>query len=489
MRLPHKQKLSHAAFLICQHPTTRHLLPLPTPNHPTWHKKCKHPNDNPNQRTGMPQQANLYEILASWQRNRRQHFTDRTILELWQRRMLTRLFKEALPQSPYYQPYLKEAIENWPVMNPVDLTRHFDQINTIGARHEDVFALGVRADIARDYACFARDYTPLLSAGSKGRRRACILSHEERVDRIGAILARLYPEALPEGTSIAWYFRSNNAPYFTLKTETLELQSYDLQEHPSCLVQKLQHQQPHLIIAPASALLRILTLIMDGRLELERCERIYNSGEVMTARDRLALRRQFATVGDIYQGVEGMLGITCAHGRLHLCEEKYLIEKEWLDDSHYIPLITSFTAHALPLVRYRMDDVLQHDPHPCPCGNCADSVRVIEGRTDDIFILPSPSIIRRIKIYPHTSHHTLARLLSWKNNYRLSQHSPTGITLAADTDGDTLQECRAHLQLAWQKLGVDTSQLRWRLVDRLPATSPCYEQRSIRRLPLAVKAF
>lgn len=93
----------------------------------------------------MPQQANLYEILAAWQRNRRQRFTDRTVLELWQRRMLTRLFKEALPQSPYYRSCLKEPIENWPVMNPVDLTRHFDQINTLGARHEEVFALGVRA--------------------------------------------------------------------------------------------------------------------------------------------------------------------------------------------------------------------------------------------------------------------------------------------------------------------------------------------------------
>ena len=141
-------------------------------------------------------------------------------------------------------------------------------------------------------------------------------------------------------------------------------------------------------------------------------------GDMARARDRLALRRQFATVGDIYQGVEGMLGVTCAHGRLHLCEEKYLIEKEWLDDVHYIPLITSFTAHALPLVRYRMDDVLQHDPQPCPCGNCADSVRAIEGRTDDIFILPSSSIIRRIKIYPQTSHHTLARLLPWKTDSR-----------------------------------------------------------------------
>ena len=148
------------------------------------------------------------------------------------------------------------------------------------------------------------------------------------MDHIGTILARLYPEELPEDTSIAWYFRSNNAPCFTLKTDALVLQGYDLQEHLSCPAQKLQHQQPHLIIVPASILLRILSLIMEGRLESERCNCVYNSGEVMTARDRLALRRQFTTAGDIYQGVEGMPG-TCAHGRLHLCEEKYLIEKGW----------------------------------------------------------------------------------------------------------------------------------------------------------------
>ena len=277
----------------------------------------------------MPQRANPYEILASYERNRRQQFHDRDALENWQRRMLLRLYKETLPHSPYYQQHLGTPIENWPVMSAHDLAQNFDHINTLGAHHEDVFALGVRADISRDYAYFARDYTPLLSAGSKGRRRAYILSHEERVDRIGAVLARLYPGELPEGTSIAWYFRSNNAPCFTLKTDALVLQGYDLQEHLSCPAQKLQHQQPHLIIAPASILLRILSLIMEGRLSLERCTRVYNNGEVMTARDRLALRRQFTTVGDIYQGVEGMLGITCAHGRLHLCEEKYLIEKGW----------------------------------------------------------------------------------------------------------------------------------------------------------------
>jgi len=51
----------------------------------------------------MPQQANLYEILASYQRNRRQYFADRDALEQWQRRMLLRPYKENLPRSPHHR--------------------------------------------------------------------------------------------------------------------------------------------------------------------------------------------------------------------------------------------------------------------------------------------------------------------------------------------------------------------------------------------------
>ena len=259
----------------------------------------------------MPHQAKLYEILAAYQRNRRQHFTDRDTLEQWQRRMLLRLYKEILPQSPYYREYLGTPLDSWPPVSAPDLVRDFDQINTLGLQHEEVFARGVRADISRDYSWFARDYIPLLSAGSKGRRRAFPISHEERLDRIGTILARLYPDDLPPSLSIACYYRGNNVPCYELTSAALTLHSYDIQDDPAWLLKKLQHQQPHIIIAPASILLALLRELMEGRLELPRCERVYNSGEVMTARDRLALRRQFAVVGDIYQGVEGVLGVTC----------------------------------------------------------------------------------------------------------------------------------------------------------------------------------
>ena len=69
----------------------------------------------------MPHQAKLYEILAAYQRNRRQHFTDRDTLEQWQRRMLLRLYKEILPQSPYYREYLGTPLDSWPPVSAPDL--------------------------------------------------------------------------------------------------------------------------------------------------------------------------------------------------------------------------------------------------------------------------------------------------------------------------------------------------------------------------------
>ena len=429
----------------------------------------------------MPHQAKLYEILAAYQRNRRQRFTDRDTLEQWQRRMLLRLYKEILPQSPYYREYLGTPLDSWPPVSAPDLVRDFDQINTLGLHHEEVFARGVRADISRDYSWFARDYIPLLSAGSKGRRRAFPISHEERIDRIGTILARLYPDDLPPSLSIACYYRGNNVPCYELTSAALTLHSYDIQDDPVWLLKKLQHQQPHIIIAPASILLALLRELMEGRLELTRCERVYNSGEVMTARDRLALRRQFAVVGDIYQGVEGVLGVTCPHGRLHLAEEKYHLEKEWLDGEHYLPRITAFGTHALPLVRYRLDDIFSDAPNPCPCGSSTQAVRGIEGRLDDLFILPTANAIRRSKIYPQTSHQALARLLPWKDDYRLTQSGKNHIALAANVPLETLQECRHHLERAWQQHDVDTTQLQWQLKPYLPPPDLSVEQRRIRR--------
>ena len=90
-------------------------------------------------------------------------------------------------------------------------------------------------------------------------------------------------------------------------------------------------------------------------------------------------------VNEIYQCTEGYLASTCRFGRLHLNEDIVVIEKHWTDKAsgRFSPVITDLRRRTLPLVRFKLDDILQLDPSPCPCGSALTALKKIEGRCDD----------------------------------------------------------------------------------------------------------
>lgn len=434
--------------------------------------------------------ANFYEVLAAYKRNQRQCFIDREVLENHQRRLLHRLLKETLPLSPFYAKLLGTPMSSWPIINSRVLAQHFDQINTAGISKNEAFATAFRAEVARDFSRYVQlnGYTPLLSSGTKDKRKPFIINHAEQIDRIGEILARIFPAGLNTKTSIAYFFRSNNAPYFSMNSDVIAFQPYDLFESLPRLLARLAQQQPDIIIAPVSVLLYIAKQRAAGAIHLSAISKVYCVGEVLTARDKCLLRRAFAEVGEIYYAAEGLLGMTCEYGRLHLNEEKYFIEQEWLDNHRYIPVITALNATGLPLVRYRQDDILYADPYPCPCGRVTKTVRFIEGRLDDVLILPGRHH-KRINVYPNSCHAVFAGALTHDSEYRLIQTAPREIILSIQGKPHQLQTCCAYLQSTWHNIGVDTARLHWH-ISQMPAEHHQVneKQRRIQRLAFALPA-
>jgi putative adenylate-forming enzyme len=106
--------------------------------------------------------------------------------------------------------------------------------------------------------------------------------------------------------------------------------------------------------------------------------------------DRQRIERGFTVaVEQIYQATEGLLGMSCEHGTVHLNEPYLLIEREWLDreQTRFIPIVTDLWRRAQPVVRYRLNDVLQVMKQRCPCGRAATALAAIEGRSDDVLWL------------------------------------------------------------------------------------------------------
>jgi phenylacetate-CoA ligase len=83
-----------------------------------------------------------------------------------------------------------------------------------------------------------------------------------------------------------------------------------------------------------------------------------------------------------------VIAATCTHGSLHIQEDIVAVQCEPLDSSpgehaRVTPIVTDLWRTTQPIIRYRLNDVLQLGP-ACPCGSSFRVIRAIEGRCDDI---------------------------------------------------------------------------------------------------------
>jgi phenylacetate-CoA ligase len=110
---------------------------------------------------------------------------------------------------------------------------------------------------------------------------------------------------------------------------------------------------------------------------------IFPTSETLTDDGRALLERVFGCkVYNQYASSEGAPFVTdCGEQVLHVELASGVFESfEGTDEV----LVTSFTTHATPLIRYRIGDRMLFDPDAtCTCGNDSPIVRSIEGRRLD----------------------------------------------------------------------------------------------------------
>lgn len=110
---------------------------------------------------------------------------------------------------------------------------------------------------------------------------------------------------------------------------------------------------------------------------------IFPTSETLTDEGRALLERVFGCkVYNQYASSEGAPFVNdCPEQHLHVLLASGVIET--YDDTDEV-LVTSFTTHATPLIRYRIGDRMVFDGDAdCPCGDSSPLVRSIEGRSRD----------------------------------------------------------------------------------------------------------
>jgi putative adenylate-forming enzyme len=362
-------------------------------------------------------------------------WSNRKALERWQENRLLRHLKAVRERSPFYRELWGDRpLSGWkefPIIDKAIMMEHFNRLNTAGIRKEEAIELALRAEETREFTPMIGSTTVGLSSGTSGNRGLFLVSEKERLAWAGITLAKVLPQSLLSKQKIAFFLRANSNLYGTVSGGSLSFEFYDLLDSVEKHLLRLNEDPPTLLVAPPS-MLRLLAEHRRAGSLLIHPERIVSVAEVLDPLDREWIEASFQSmVHQVYQCTEGFLAATCEHGTLHLNEDLIYIQKEWIDEEsrRFVPIITDFTRLTQPIIRYRLNDILVEQEAPCACGSSFLAIERVEGRCDDLFVLPG-AVSGWVHVFPDFISRTIITASDLIEAYQAILHTPNRLEIS-----------------------------------------------------------
>lgn len=373
----------------------------------------------------------LYGYANGWRSAR---YSQVALARLQQQRF-RRLKRRVLRHSPFYAAFGDQPLQAFPLMDKAAFLANFTAINTCGLSLEACQAHALQAELQRNFTPLLNGVAVGLSSGTSGRRGVFLTRPQEQAEWAGYIIAKNLPLTLRR-QRVALLLRSNNALYEASGGILLSFRFFDLTLPVAQWQSQLAAFQPDIVIAPA----QVLGVIAASALNITPTK-IISVAEVLEPDVRQRIEQQFSCpVNEIYQCTEGYLASTCRFGRLHLNEDIVIIEKHWTDKAsgRFSPVITDLRRRTLPLVRFKLDDILQLDPSPCPCGSALTALKKIEGRCDDSLWFLTPAGQWQ-SVFPDVVRRAMMLCSEAVSDYRLQQHGSKLRVFLQTTQADIAQ--------------------------------------------------
>lgn len=269
-----------------------------------------------------------------------------------------------------------------------------------------------------------------FSTGSSGTRGAFLSGGDERARYMGQSLAKLLPGSLLRRRRIGLCLRANNALYREVsRAGPFTFQYFSLAAEPAERAREIETFAPDIFIAPSHVLADLARRANTGTFAASRFERLYYGAEPMGAAERDWVTQALSARPDpIYQATEGFLGAACKHGALHLNEDSIAFEFERVGSSdRYRPIITDLRRTSQPMVRVRLDDLVQLMDAPCACGSPLRAIEPIEGRIGDVWRWGDAVV------FPREVETAISAALLPSDDWR-AHATPAGVTLSCSSD-------------------------------------------------------
>jgi len=381
-----------------------------------------------------------------------------TQLSLAQQHKILQLLSYIKRYVPFYQQYSGVSFGHLPRIDKTQVQENFAQFNVLACSLEEVMNSQSLPALQVHQSC-----------GTTGKPGVYLFSHKEMIVMIADLLSKLLLPHQWRAQKVAIFYHSKTAYIPNMALWGWQWCFLDLHQDFALLSKKLQQFSPDVVIAPAQTLVKLAELKTQQKFKLN-VKKIVSTAEVLTPLDEKFIACAFEqNIHQLYQCAEGWLGVTCDHGFLHLNENLYYIEKDWMDEKNkrFVPVITALHRYVQPIVRYRMEDVMVMKSE-CTCGSPLLAVEKIVGRCEDILYFNQRSHHPILKpIFSDELCRAIEQSKGGMQKYQIIQLSPMHLEIkiqAAQFEA-AARGVEQQLERLWAKHGVKAPCLR---VQRLP---------------------
>lgn len=323
-------------------------------------------------------------------------------------------------------------LADFPIVTPSDIRAGFRLWNTLGLTRDAAEAAALDAEHGGSGEV-APGVVAGFSTGTSGERGVFLSSAAERARYVGQILARLLPAtALLGAWKIALVLRADNRLYHEVEgAGRFQFRFFGLDQAPDARAEALAGFAPDILIAPAHVLADLARRAEAGGDPLPGLRCLFWGAEPMGAAEREWITEALGVRPDpIYQATEGFLAAACPEGVLHFNEDAMVIELEAVEGTGACrPIVTDLYRASQPIIRVRLDDLVEPLPGRCGCGSAFRAIRPVEGRVSDLWRWPD-RIVRPAQVWA-AMEAALGPAAEWR-----ATGTPGGVRLELETGAD-----------------------------------------------------
>jgi putative adenylate-forming enzyme len=365
-------------------------------------------------------------------------------IQTYQLQELQSLIHFAKQHSSFYQHSLQELtleslsdMKKLPIINKTIMMEHFDSLNTVGLKKDDVMKYAVEKELNKDYLGYYQDEFVIgLSSGTSGNKGIYITpkSLTQKLPYVFLARSGLPLRFLP--FKILFMLRVFSQGFNDINSPIISLKYLSTMTPINEVIDHIITHKINILMAPPSLCRLLLPYTHFIKKPLKM---IVTYAEVLEKEEKERLQQVFeCKVIEIYQASEGQFASACPLGNLHINEDLVYVE---LLDEHYQEITqphvvakhmiaTNLINRAQPLIRYEMNDLIVLDD-PCPCGSHFRTIKNILGRNDDVLTFTRKDGLKQT-IFPDLMSRWIITSSENIREYKVFQHQDESLRLLID---------------------------------------------------------